>query len=279
MKKLYIHIGARKAGSTSIQKFLANNSDWLSGYGIRYISASRGEKSQGDAYFAHHRAARVARFGRKYWDEILGEIDRSENVNTFVVSSELFYNLDPEYVGMIKDYTHDMDVRIVFIKRDKCAFLKSEYKQQIKISNEDGSFSSFCQRNGHLADFEIYENVWRQAFGGDRIHVLHFENYIESSAGNLIGDVLEILGCPDGGQYKEKHNVSVEDDRYMTLRCINKIANICGVGRSRPVKIIKNSIVRKRTPGNLAHGAVTLFLSARLFDGDDVLIDGRPCRG
>jgi len=52
MKTIFLHIGLGKTGTTAIQSFLANNQDFLSTHGIKYIQAGGGSTGIGHQSFA-----------------------------------------------------------------------------------------------------------------------------------------------------------------------------------------------------------------------------------
>ena len=258
MKQLVIHIGARKTASTAIQKFLFTNNDSLRTLGCHYIQAARMDNEEGwISFYAHHRAAQVEKFGSSQWNEINKEIESEDQINKFIVSSELFYSLPLKDIQLIREYTKDLDVKIVFVIRDRMDFLVSEYKQQIKISLEDRGFKDFTAEHIALSDFKNHAENWMAAFGKDNLKIIDYDKTKKNKL-NIINVFCEELGIGEIANNDYRQNVSLTDDQCVTLRRINSIYNKLG---QRPDQLIqvKRSIKSSRRYGKVIHGLFSFF--------------------
>ena len=268
MKQLVIHIGARKTASTAIQKYLFTNNDSLRTHGCHYIQEARMDNEEGwISFFAHHRAAQVEKYGSLQWDKINKEIEDENQISKFIISSELFYSLPRKDIQLIREYTKDLDVKIVFVIRDRMDFLVSEYKQQIKISLEDRSFKDFTAEHIALSDFKNHARNWMAAFGEDNLKMIDYDK-IKKNKANIINVFCEELGIGEMANNDYRQNVSLTDDQCVTLRKINSIYNKLGQRPSQLIKV-KRSIKSSRRYGKMVHGILSIFYNSSLIPSSE----------
>lgn len=174
-KKLLIHIGRHKSGTTSLQASLWENRDILINEGIYYPNNSRRE-------FAHHLFAEslnpknVRENGlqnilkSEYVTDLIKEIEETDHQN-ILLSSEAFQNCNPEHV---KEVLKDYDVSIVFYIREQVNYLESAYLQEVQATNYHDSIENF-EINRFRADYYEFYHRWVNSFGSQNITVRLFE--------------------------------------------------------------------------------------------------------
>ena len=149
MKKLFIHIGRAKTGSSALQRFLATNKESLSLYGFKYADT-------GFFYDTHHplswalhkkvylrgdgkywlRASKYAvqeKEPKEYWKVLRNEIEKS-TYNSFIISSEEFgVVIDLHLTAqLLAEYLTGLDVKFIVYFRRQDEFLQSLYNEAVK---------------------------------------------------------------------------------------------------------------------------------------------------
>lgn len=253
MKKLIIHIGARKAGSTTIQKTLAKNNDVLHARGGHYVQAARLPESRGDGQYAHHRAAPLDG-DFEHWARIAREI-RESRYETFIVSSELLYTIEREKIWEIRKHVNEAGIEaatVLMVKRRPIDFVKSEYKQQIKFGREARSIVAFAQEHIRRCDHKGALQRWASVFGDGETIALELEAFRGSGRG-LVETVCQVIGMGGLGLEEERMNESLDDKRVCVLRLINRVARRLGLfDVSDHAWQLKNSVKRGRRIGQAA---------------------------
>ena len=188
MKKLFLHIGLNKTGTSSIQHFLASNRSILKSNGVSYPSAWT-------SYNAHHGVARLEKIARTFgtsrvhdapeFSAFLDEVEDSEKV---ILSSEtLFQSERPE---TFKEIFENFDVTIVLYLRHKIPHILSWYQQDVQQGT--------CTADP--IDYIFYQNIsyadlvdrWVNAFGKSNVFVRVYDRE-KMVNGNSIDDFLETV--------------------------------------------------------------------------------------
>lgn len=126
MKKLYLHIGPHKTGSTYLQKALYSNREGLEENGITYpIDPS-------SSHVAHHDLAELYQFkkheeSKALADRLIGQCDGS-----LILSSENFDRLDLESVSKLKKDFEGYEVFVLFFSRNLGELLVSNWQESVK---------------------------------------------------------------------------------------------------------------------------------------------------
>ena len=134
-KRLIIHPGFHKSGTTALQESFALNRPLLRENGIFYPPI--GSK-------AHHRVAWALtqrpwgwnrrggeRTPEKYWDRMSSRINGAKE-ETVILSSEFFSEIDGERIRKIRSEIKGRDIQILFTLRPLAKLLPSSYQQYLK---------------------------------------------------------------------------------------------------------------------------------------------------
>lgn len=177
MKRLYVHIGRAKTGTSAIQAFLAMNAGALAVNGVKYAKTGSYHNTHHPLAWSLHKAAarsgggywkRASKYAHlemapgEYWSALRNEIKTSA-YDTFVVSSEEFgVVLDLHVTApLIAAFLEGIEVRVIVYFRRQDEFLQSVYNQAVK-GNEDR----------FTGDFWAYVNPILRVGGGDCMKVL-----------------------------------------------------------------------------------------------------------
>ena len=198
-RRLTVHVGTAKAGSTSIQSLLAARWRQLARSGIHVPLAGAGPGPPG----AHHGLARELRRPQRaagHWARLAAEIRRSP-ASRFVISCEAFtgpgHRLRAAARLLALAADEDLDIDIVGYVRPQWQWLEAGYAQEVSTGRTAMSFAAFVERMLAEAaptrlDYSAVFAPFRAAFG-DRVRVLPLER--ARLAGGLLAHFLvEILG-------------------------------------------------------------------------------------
>ncbi|WP_146140415.1 hypothetical protein [Zobellella endophytica] len=232
-RTLYIHIGANKNGSTTLQKFLASNQDRLLNDNVVYPKA-------GLFNSAHYHISDVLGYGPKLNRnerlDIISEVKQeleSTGIDNAVISSEYFIlSRSPESV---KKAFQDYNIKIIIYLRRHDLWLESLYNQAVKTTpcpSWDKGIKSFISNLGtrkkqHL-DYKVLLELWSDVFGRENIIVRPFER-MQFKNGSLYDDFLDCIKVSDATSYiipKSSMNTSVPVKLLDLIDSINRKEDI-----------------------------------------------------
>jgi hypothetical protein len=214
LKKLIIHPGFHKTGTTSLQQALAASREDLRKENFYYPKIGGG---------AQHRAAWAviektwgwkSKGGRKTayteWENLEKKIKKSKN--TVLLSSEFFSEANQKQLERLKSRLNSFDTKIVFTWRPLPFLLASSYQQYlkygIKASYEEWLHSifdtpreskitpSFWKRNLHG---EVIRK-WANIFGSENVSIISVDEknptFLFDSYASLAGIPADVLHLP-----------------------------------------------------------------------------------
>lgn len=207
MKKIILHIGYNKTGTTAIQKSFYYNRKRLNKSGIFYPIKCRGKRRSK----AHHSLAEcllyhigkpLPRFVKKkiyckynvnyYWKLLKEELSESECSSAFI-STEAFSRLrgHPEQMKFIKDQLRGYHVKILVYLRNQPEFLASAYNQAVKRGHETRTVDELMQSGWMNIDYFVELEQWESVFGTENMIVRIFDK--EKMTGGIVIDLLNLL--------------------------------------------------------------------------------------
>ncbi len=172
MKKLIIHIGSPKAGSTALQTWLLKNRSYLNENNVDYQNFEQNETD-----WRIHRGLT----GGSIWTPIYPKVDGTlelnqsqvtmlgqilntareqlENFDTLIVSNEFLYFIATEdffWKSLLKLSTENkIDISLIFYLRDPFKFLFSWYSESVKRGFTLLKFSEYIKQ-----DIQIFDSVY-----------------------------------------------------------------------------------------------------------------------
>lgn len=260
MKRLIIHPGFHKSGTTALQQSLHVNRKRLSNLGLTYPFPR---------HKAHHRLAWSLsgkvwgwknRGGSgespRLWTKSVKSINRSHNEN-LIISSEFFSELDLENITRIKNEIKNHDIEILFTLRPLAKLLSSSYQQYLKYGlkadyeewlhsvldapGESKLSPTFWRRHFHGQVI----SRWSEVFGPSKVTVLIVD---ESQTEFLFTEANKYLNLPEKTLQAQESGLN----RSMTTE---EIALILEINRRFPKKrswdeyrvFIRNGFIREIT--------------------------------
>ena len=175
MKRVVIHCGLEKTGTTFLQAIFSENRDILHKQGVLYPVA-------GEVDSQHYWLAKL--FGFRYEFERLRsngleslavelnkEIDQSDCETIFISSEHFDFNLSEHGCENLKSFFSGSDVKVVMVLRNQLDYAQSLYIEHVKWGGEK-TFSEFLDTADKF-DFNKRVNIWRSA--GFDVEVLDYD--------------------------------------------------------------------------------------------------------
>ncbi len=194
--QLFLHIGAHKTGTTSLQNAFDASRNKLSKAGLNYPVSF-------DGRHGHHDLA-VAIRSNDSVDEISAHYRKtlsSKNHSTALLSSEEFeFFSKPVEFGSLKEALSGFDVTILFWVRRQDKLLESEYSQHVTMEGAayPGTLNDFFYRYDFRRRFNFVRicDLWSTHFGADNIRVRVYDRE-NLKNGSSIDDCLDAIGFGD----------------------------------------------------------------------------------
>jgi hypothetical protein len=265
MKRLVIHPGFHKSGTTALQQSLHANRERLNDLGLAYPFPRRK---------AHHRLAWSLsgkvwgwknRGGSgespRLWSKSVNQINRLSGKN-IIISSEFFSELELEKIQKIKNEIKRHDIEVLFTLRPLAKLLSSSYQQYLKYGlkadyeewlhsvldtpGESKLSPTFWRRHFHGQVI----SRWREVFGPSKVTVLIVD---ESQPEFLFAEANKYLELPEKTLQAQESGLN----RSMTTE---EIALILEINRRFPKErswdeyqvFIRNGFIREITDNSKA---------------------------
>jgi hypothetical protein len=175
-RKLILHIGAPKTGTSAIQRFLASNVDALRAMGFDYL---RGGPDFGSLPTTGNGLPILLFFQNAGSPpETLSSVIEGYfgTQSTAIISSEILFSLSGGWQELIDACSAiDSEPRVIVYVRNVYPFYLSSYNQLVKQHGEIGSFRHFVENNDILSYQEPLQ-FFAKALGPDRVKVAHYES-------------------------------------------------------------------------------------------------------
>ena len=238
IRRVVIHIGPPKTGSTMLQDALHRNRDVLMQMGIRY--AGSGTQSAAAAMAATRRRDRTT--GRQVpasaWKQLLKEIENSIEP-TVVVSSEWFAAATPAQIRMISQELSGAEYQIVVMLRSLDRILPSRWMQNV-IEGATYSFTEWLElvfspstnpsstRFWHQHRHDELVRRWGKVFGYHAITAICVD---DAEPDRLLRHMESLIGAKEGalGSNQRARNASLDGVTVEAIRRYNLLAEENGV--------------------------------------------------
>lgn len=234
-KRLYLHIGQTKTGSTSLQTFLHTNRQALRHQGILYPMVPTGEAARIQHRFLVHSLHtagedhwRAASVWAPFFKALHGQPEP-----TAIVSEELFWHLfehRPDRrtgaISWIAQMLSDFEVKVVVYLRRQDQWVESWFNQvaraPVRRAASALTFDEFVQRQHRfgLFDYAAILDDWATAFGRDAIEVRAYEREALTNA-NVVDDFCGLVGIEATADFapagQAQHRLSPASCRFANL--------------------------------------------------------------
>jgi len=221
VKSIIIHIGDRKAGSTSIQRTLAHKGwscDTVSLFQPKPIN--HGPLAKALATPDDHEQQEI-QFAR-----LIPRLQES-NADIGVISAEAFEDVDPEVMKQVLSKympEHMADLRVIAYVRPHAERILSSWAQQIKMGMFSGSLRAFYNKTSAKGRFLYHDrfSAWREVFGGQfTLRPMIRDTLYQQSA---VADFFHFaLQTTDFTLNEDKSNASLSIEDLTLLKAVQEI--------------------------------------------------------
>jgi len=239
MKRVVLHIGTHKTGSTSIQSFLARNYEHLIARGVlfplggRYDNSNHAPLAWELRAFAELGNAKLPEMAD--WQGIIAELNKSL-AHTVIISSEEFCLLPDNAIHLLAQLVREqrMNLEIVVFLRNQLSVLLSYYIELLKQGETDIDFSSFISKSYFMMgnafnliqfDYKLLLKKWEAQEG---VKITAFEYLPE---GNSVVGLMSLLvlksECFDVESIQVKLNRAPNALSFTALLYANKLMSLC----------------------------------------------------
>ncbi|NQY17007.1 hypothetical protein [Alteromonas sp.] len=222
-RKLYLHIGMEKTGSTSIQESLFINRENLLRQGIatldccglknsRKFSLYALEQGTFDDFFIENSILTEAQrrtFDRTIEDDLQLEIScLPENIHTVIISSEHLHSRLKKITEISRLYTfltkYFENIEVLCYVREQSLVAVSWYSTIIKsgnirhknrVPNFYEYLEIWCKKENHYFNYIRILEKWSSVFGKNRVNVRLFDKSAFYKS-NLLDDFYKLAGEP-----------------------------------------------------------------------------------
>ena len=242
-KKLIVHAGFHKTGTTALQSAFFANINELVEFGINYPQV--GGKAQHKAIYSlmgktwgwEDRGGVTAT--DKRWKDLLKQVSKTKK--TTLISSEFLCELNEEQIARFKKDLNVADAHIYFTIRPLLKIIPSAYQQHLKIGiksdyekwlhsilDEPGVSTitpSFWVRHTHAKVI----SKWIAEFGADRVTLI----VVDEAQPELMYDTFsELLGLPAKFLKKQENQDSNRSLSLNEITMLNRINRLFPKRRS-----------------------------------------------
>ena len=188
---LFIHIGAHKSGSSSIQQFMSLNAESLQTHGIHYPYLGGPGRAQ-HILAQQLRNEGPSSRGIQAWSTLRTFADSRPDVK-IVLSSEVFETLRSDEIVEIGKRLSGVPVTIMIYIRQTAETLPSRYSQLTKTGINFRNFDEFYIHNRpRPGTFGRHFQMWADVFGWDSLRIRDLDKR-SLTGGSLIDDFLSAL--------------------------------------------------------------------------------------
>jgi hypothetical protein len=246
MKKIIIHVGSHKTGSTAIQTFLSKNRKELRKKGVVYPENACPEIAK----FGHHMIPWAFVTNEQFLPSLYGEKcliqdkatlfekvkSECKTDETMILSSEEFSTLTKEEVCSLKEWLSDFNVEIILYLRRQDKYLESAYKTSVLSGSINKNIKEFCKNQRlNLNYLELIE-TWEDVF--ENVTIRSYDNSTISD--DIVGDFLGLINLSEIHEKNQKElaNPSLNAEVIEVIRALRL--------RKEPesnIEVIKNNAI------------------------------------
>jgi len=217
MKKLYLHVGCGKTGSSALQVWLSHISGALEKQGIIYPLHNR--KPLGDYTISSGNGTNLHRAIRNHiLERYFRNLELEKSSETLLYSSEVFQNLTEEDSVYLKKVAKEngFEVHIIAYARDVYDMTYSSYQQMVKRHTCTQPFLNYALGRKNLQQFSVIGKL-SQWF--ENTHVIHYDSVelgdISKPFSRLIG--IDTASVPEMTKNKVNRSLTVLETELMLL--------------------------------------------------------------
>lgn len=218
MKKLYLHIGTHKTGSTSLQKFLHDKSSRLSTANMAFYEGMFEKDNHIELHVAAMRPDRRSFSKDKYnlqgTPELQNKVrnrvaafqEANKDKNLIFTTEGLYMLRHDDEIDTLKGIlsSEKFQILVILATRNKQEFLESMRTQIKKVPSRnvssDPASHLYVEPDSWLARYDEVEALWRAHFGDESLRIVDYDLARTTGNGNVLPVMLEALDIPESLQ-------------------------------------------------------------------------------
>jgi len=247
VKKLFIHVGPHKTGTTYIQEILESNSKRLQKHGYTYPKIFYMAKGQ------HHIVTHLLQNNNQ--EDFLQECQEiNESENDIILSSENFIYLNRKQLERLRDLFEKRDIILIFYFRNPLQRFFSYWQEMIK-HGETISYFNFFTRNSMFpfATKQLNTLVFLKkliaVFGKESVRIIDYDH---ASSEKKVFELFEkVLGTALHLESNKVVNQSMDIGEVEIIRYLNIQGKERGILQGSNIResyrkaVLKNKITDK----------------------------------
>ena len=247
-RKIIIHIGSHKTGTSSIQRSLYNNKSLLKRYNIEYFTKSTHILK----YQILDNVGNYVYYNLKSKKFIISsklseDLKKTSPSKTIIISSEDFWNIDYNeykiFFNELKKEFDEIDIIAYIRRQDELAL--SLYQEILKMDSSyynqlislDDIFIKDPQKTPFYNYYQIFDNLLR-FIPKERIKIKIFEKKLLKNQ-NVVDDFFNLIGINNDYQ-RFSENISVSSNQLQVLKILHK-RRVDPIVRKYIIEQIKNN--------------------------------------
>jgi hypothetical protein len=248
MRRLLLHAGAGKTGTSALQLFLDANRDWLLRQGIVYPEGpnrpdpgTKISSGNGGWLFGFLRSG-------EYWRELVDQLTDTGGPCDVMISSELVAHAPKERIAELADRLTAIgfELQPFYLVRNVDAWYLSAYQQNVKRHGYTRSFAHFCAT--YPLEFTGALDRYESVLGEGAMRLYSYE----AGKGDIVRYVLQqVLGVTAEPPPHDNPSInrSLTGDELAVLRLANQMQHDAGVPKEtidRRSTMISDELIRYR---------------------------------
>lgn len=245
MATVYLHIGAPKTATSTLQSMLSGNFQQLLKQGVLYPKLLR----HGDAHhtlvadliqaYQGHTMADLwygDRTRGEAWQDLQREIEQYPGIDKIILSSELFFGQTQRLEDMLADIRSRLsehEVKVVVYLRRQDQLYSSFFNQDVKGARQwsHNAYQFFETHQIFKHDYAQLLGIWSDAVGRENMVIRPYES-AQWVGGNIIEDFCAVTGVEPLGRVQTTPNESLGPTQLYVKRCLNRVGYDKGANES-----------------------------------------------
>tara|TARA_R110001599_G_scaffold145321_1_gene327627 strand:- start:82094 stop:83197 length:1104 start_codon:yes stop_codon:yes gene_type:complete len=245
MATVYLHIGAPKTATSTLQSMLAGNFEQLLRQGVLYPQLLR----HGDAHhtlvadliqaYQGHTMADLwygDRTRGEAWQNLQREIEQYPGIEKIILSSELFFGQTRRLEDMLADIqgrlsAHELKV-VVYLRRQDQLY-SSFFNQDVKGARQwaHNAYQFYQTHQIFQHDYSELLGIWSDGVGRENMVIRPYET-AQWVGGNIIDDFCAATGIEPLGSVPTAPNESLGPTQLYVKLCLNRVGYDKGANES-----------------------------------------------
>ncbi|MFL6155771.1 MAG: hypothetical protein ACJ72D_06770 [Marmoricola sp.] len=258
-RRVFLHIGTPKSGTSYLQDRFALNRDAISNAGLTYLQTRTGDHFEAALDVIERRWAGQREVARGQWPALVTEARRT--TGDILISHEILAAATPEQVAKVMEAFADDEVHVVLTARDLARQIPAEWQELIKHRSRR-SFRKFigevvtASRVAPDLWFWRVQSIpdvltrWGNGLPPDRIHLVTVPPK-SSPPGELWARFCQVVGIDPAVATvpSTNFNASLGIAETATIRRLNKLLAGKGVPRAVYLDLVRQVVVRETLAG------------------------------